>query len=394
MVELTKDEERILNGERGEWLAKAMQTIVKVAEALEAERLVEISGAHISGISYKNLGLEGVDFIEEMAGSGLRFTVPTTLNPAGFDIANYRDMGVSDEVYTLQLRVIKAFECMGARAMLTCTPYLYSPPRFGEHLAWAESNAVLYANSVLGARTNREGGPLALMEAVVGRAPCTGLHLKEERLPTISVDLGEVKREVERKGYYSVLGYVVGDLVGSGVPVVLNPPAGLREPKLQRLFLSAVGASSSVGLLLIEGVSPEFKQPRGVEVIRLGVEDLREAVDRWNAEETDAIVLGCPHLSPSELAEVCARVKGRRVKRRVILFTSRSCVSKVPWVLRKLRESGVEVYTDTCMVVCDLRRMGILSCSTDSAKAAYYLSSQGYAVSLAPREVLMSNLLS
>lgn len=394
MVELTKDEERILSGEKGEWLAKAMQVVVKVAEVLEAGRLVKISSAHISGISYKNLGLEGVEFIEEIAENGLRFAVATTLNPAGFDITSYRDMGVSDEVYSLQLRVLKAFERMGARVTLTCTPYLYSPPRFGEHLAWAESSAVLYANSILGARTNREGGPLALLEAVVGRAPCTGLHTAEGRLPTISVDLSEVKREVERRGWYSILGYTIGDLIKSGVPVLLNPPAGLCEPKLQRLFLSAVGASSSVGLLLIEGVSPEFKPLREVEVIRLGVKDLQEAASKWNSGESDAIVLGCPHLSPGELTELCARIKGKQVKRRAIFFTSRSYISKVPWAAQKLREAGVEVYTDTCMVVCDLRRMGIFSCSTDSAKAAHYLSSQGYVVSLVPREVLIDSIFS
>ncbi|MEM1509424.1 MAG: aconitase X catalytic domain-containing protein [Thermofilaceae archaeon] len=394
MVELTRDEERILSGEKGEWLAKAMQTVVKVAEVLEADRLVKISSAHISGISYKNLGLEGVEFIEKISGNGLGFSVTTTLNPAGFDIINYRDMGVSDEIYSLQLRVLKAFKRMGARVTLTCTPYLYSPPRFGEHLAWAESNAVLYANSMLGARTNREGGPLALLEAIVGRAPHTGLHTTEGRLPTISVDLSEVKREVERRGWYSLLGYVIGDLIKSGVPVLLNPPVGLREPKLQRLFLSAVGASSSVGLLLIEGVSPEFKPSREVEAIRLGVKDLQEAASKWNVEESDAIVLGCPHLSPSELTELYTRIKGRRVKCQAIFFTSRSCISKVPWVVQKLRESGIKIYADTCMVVCDLRRMGIFSCSTDSAKAAYYLSSQGYSVSLIPREVLIDNILS
>ncbi|MCD6356969.1 MAG: aconitase X catalytic domain-containing protein [Thermoproteales archaeon] len=386
---LTDEEARLLRGEAGEGVAEAMEVVVRVAEAIGAERLVKISRAHISGISFRNLGEEGIEFIEEMARKGLRFAVPTTVNPAGMDMENWRRMGVNAWEYEAQARVLRALEAMGAEITLSCTPYLYSPPRYGEHVAWAESNAVLYANSVLGARTNREGGPLALFEAIVGRAPYAGLHTDEGRAPTIAVDLSPVKRLGEEGGYYSALGYLVGSVAKTGVPLLLNTPSGLSTSCNLKLFLAAVGASSSVGLALIEGISPEFRRVEGLDTVALEPHQLVEVLEKWGEVDVDAVVLGCPHLSPQELVELYNRLRGRRLLRRLLLFTSRWAASRATHAVRGLKEVGAEVYVDTCMVVGDLRRMGVESCATDSAKAAYYLTNQGYRVWLAPRDALL-----
>ncbi|MCS7104695.1 MAG: aconitase X catalytic domain-containing protein [Thermofilaceae archaeon] len=386
---LTRKEEEILNGVRGEGLALAMETVVKVAEVLGATRLVEISSAHVSGVSYKNLGEEGVEFIEKLADKGLRFAVPTTVNPAGFDTCAYAKMGVGSREYQLQMRVITALSSMGAKVILSCIPYITYPPKYGDHLAWAESNAVLYANSVIGARTNREGGPFSILEALVGRAPYVGLHTKEGRAPTIAVDMQAVREFVEEKGYYSALGYLLGSIVKTGIPLVYNPPNGLRRPSNVRLFLASVGASSSIGLTLIEGVSPEFRRVKGLEMIDMELKDLFEITEKWRSEEVDAIVIGCPHLSPGELVELLNLLKGKRVNKRLMVFTSRWSIIKAAKVVRELENLGVEVYADTCMVVGDLSTLGLRSCATDSAKAAYYLTNQGYVVYLASRNELL-----
>lgn len=391
-MRLTEEERRLLEGDAGEGVAEAMEVVVRVAEALGAEKLVKVERAHVSGISYRNLGEEGVEFLEEMARKGLCFSVPTTVNPAGMDMRNWRKMGVDEQEYEAQARVLRALKAMGAQITLSCTPYLFTPLSYGEHVAWSESSAVLYANSVLGARTNREGGPLALFEAVVGRAPYAGLRTDEGRAPTIAVDLSPVKPLVEEGGYYSALGYLLGNTVRTGVPLLFNVPKGLREPCNLKLFLAAVGASSSIGLVLIESLSPEYRPVEDLEVTALEPHQLVEVTERWGEADVDAVVLGCPHLSPQELEDVYERLKGRELRRRAIVFTSRWAVSRAPRTVEGLKEEGVEVYADTCMVVSDLRRMGVESCATDSAKAAYYLTNQGYRVWLAPRETLLEAL--
>ena len=394
MVQLTPEEKGMLAGSLGEGVALAMESVVRVAEVLGAPRLVKVSSAHISGVSYKNLGEEGVEFLEELAAKGARFSVPTTVNPAGFDMEVYREMGVGEEEYELQMRIVRALASMGARVTLSCTPYLINPPSFGDHLAWAESNAVLYANSVIGARTNREGGPLSVLEAIVGRAPYVGLHTDEGRAPTVVVDADGVRSFVERTGAVSALGYLLGAKVKAGVPLLVNAPRNLAHPGNLRLFLAAVGAASSIGMVLVEGVSPEFKRVEGLKEIALEEGELERVLDKWSGEAFDAVVLGCPHLSPGELAELASRLGGRRVKGRVLVFTSRWAVSRAADAVEALRRSGVEVYADTCMVVGNLSALGVRRCATDSAKAAFYLSNQGYEVVLAPRDFLLKAVLS
>jgi len=393
-VQLTEEEERILSGERGEGLARALEAVVRVAEALGAPRLVRIAGAHISGVSYRNLGEEGVEYLEELAREGLRFSVPTTVNPGGFDLVLFREMRVGEEEYALQLRALRALASMGASITLTCTPYLIRPPSYGDHLAWAESSAVLYANSVVGARTNREGGPLSVLEALVGRAPYAGLHTDEGRRPSVAVDLSLIASYVDRTGAYSALGYLVGELVGRGVPALYNLPKGLSAPPNLRLFLAAVGAASSVGLVLLEGISPEFRREPDLEVLRPEEGELREVLGRWALDDFDAAVIGCPHLSPEELTELARRLGGRTLRRRLLLFASRWSIGRAREAVARLRELGAEVYADTCMVVGNLAALGVRRCITDSAKAAYYLSNQGYEVALAPRDAVLNAITS
>jgi len=174
----------MLDGEEGPAAAKSMELLVALGEVLGAERLVPVESVHISGVSYKNLGDAGLDFLEDQADLGARARVRATLNPAGMDLDRWRGMGVPEAFADGQLRVVHAFERMGVESTCTCTPYLVGHvPRPGSQIAWAESSAVAYSNSVLGARTNRESGPTTLASAVTGRAALYGCRLEENRLP-------------------------------------------------------------------------------------------------------------------------------------------------------------------------------------------------------------------
>ncbi len=182
----------------------------------------------IAGVSYDNLGEAGLEFLDEMAAGGGRSRVLTTLNPAGMDMENWQALGISPEFAAQQLRVMAAFARMNVITTCTCTPYLAGNlPHFGEHIAWAESSAVCYANSVLGARSNREGGPSALAAALTGRTPAYGYHLDENRQPDLLV---EVQANVAGTQAFGALGKAVGDRLqeaGKRLPYLARPGASL-----------------------------------------------------------------------------------------------------------------------------------------------------------------------
>ncbi|MEB3825136.1 MAG: aconitase X catalytic domain-containing protein, partial [Desulfurococcales archaeon] len=215
---LTREEERIYNGEYGEALQKAIRVIVKVGEALGASRLIRIRHAHVSGISYNNIGDAGLGFIEDLYRSGARFKVETTINPVGTDMDNpYIVPGVTPEFVSKQAKIIKYLSAMGAKPVMTCTPYYVDTIKPGWHLAWGESSAVAYANSVIGAWTNREGGPLALLAGILGKTYYAGVHLPENRLPRTRI---VVEKYVEDQAYAGIIGKLVAEKTRRKPPLV------------------------------------------------------------------------------------------------------------------------------------------------------------------------------
>jgi predicted aconitase len=174
---LTKNEERMLDGKEGYAVKKSMEILVALGNIYGAEKLIEVGSVQVAGVSYHNLGDAGLEFLNELAKDG-KVRVLTTLNPAGMDLENWRNLGIDEEFARKQNMVIEAFSKMGIIISCTCTPYLIGNlPRYGEHIAWSESSAVTFANSVIGAKTNREGGPSALAAAFVGKTPCYGLRI-------------------------------------------------------------------------------------------------------------------------------------------------------------------------------------------------------------------------
>lgn len=370
---LTREEERMLNGEKGEAARLAIRTIMKVGEALGANRLVEIKHAHVSGISYLNIGDPGLEFIEHLSNLGAKIRVFGTINPLAFDLDFPKDFNISEEEYKKQLRIIDALKNMGFRATFTCTPYYIRKPGLGEHLAWGESSAVAYANIVYGARTNKEGGPIALLAAIIGRTYYSGLHLTENRIPRIHFKtLFKISNTVEA----GLLGYYIGRL-SKGKTSYLENVIQWRESWI-KAYAAAIGTTSDNPLTIIGNVSPEtrlYNKDYIEEKITISKDELEEAyyelVDR-NVNE-NVVFFGCPHLGLEELRELALSID-RYYGKPIILSTSRYVYARAlkEGIIRRLEEKGVKIIKDTCPVVSRIFQTNIVV-KTNSAKASFYL---------------------
>ncbi len=301
----------------------------------------------------------------------------TTLNPAGMDLTNWQSLGIHSDFAQKQLEIIDAYRRLGLETTCTCTPYLAgNKPGFAEHIAWSESSAVVYANSVLGARTNREGGPSALAASLTGRTPLYGYHLAENRVPTLVVD---VDAELKSAEDFSATGYFIGKVVKNGVPHF----RGIKEAGLEELktLSAALASSGSVAMFHIEGLTPEATDnPKGIETISFTKRDLVEATTGLNDDWVpDFVSVGCPHCSLEELATISGLLNGRRVSREFWVCCSREVKrqSDEMGYSRTIEASGAKFACDTCMVVAPIEALGYKVVATNSAKACHYLRNNG-----------------
>lgn len=342
---LLPEEERILAGEQGETRQMMMEILVALGKVFGAENLVPIMSAQVSGASFKTIGEAGLEWL---SGLDARVAVPTVLNPVGMDRKRWREMGIPEAFASKQEEVIAAYSRLGIRLECTCTPYYLYRTKFGEHLAWSESSAVAYANSVIGARTNREGGPGALAGAIIGKTPAYGLHLVERRRPDL-VFAVEPSPEWDDSAMYGALGYFTGKIAGNRIPFF----SGIRPKRDQLKALgAAMAASGAVALFHVDGITPEariFSYPTdGLETIPVTVSEVRVLSREM---PPDAVALGCPHCSPEELSGIARLLDGRRVRIPVYVFSARKVIERNAEAVAIIERSGAKVYADTCMVV-------------------------------------------
>lgn len=364
----------MLAGEFGPGVKRAMEIIVALGKIYGAQELVAVQSVQVAGVSYKNLGDAGLEFLQEWAEQGARVRVPTTLNPAGMDLNHWRELGISAEFAHKQTAVIEAFKAMGIVPSCSCTPYLTGNlPTFGQHIAWSESSAVSFANSVLGARTNREGGPSALAAAITGRTARYGLHLDGNRRATHII---EVHCPVTSEADFGALGYLVGKRVKNGVPYF----RGLEDSGQDGLKAlgAAMAASGAVALYHVEGVTPEA-QARDVgaaEAETIIVDSLDEGYAALNSpvDEIDLVSIGCPHASLAEIEDIARWLEGKRVKARLWITTAREIKERAQekGLVELIEAAGGRVVADTCLVVAPIEELGLRSLATNSAKAAFY----------------------
>jgi len=379
-LELSQEEREFLDGSQGRATAKAMEILVALGTIYGAERMLPVSSVQIAGVSYDNLGEAGLQFLDEMAEGGGQSRVLATLNPAGMDVESWQALGISPEFAAQQQRVIAAFARMNVITTCTCTPYLAGNlPRFGEHIAWAESSAVCFANSVLGARSNREGGPSALAAALTGRTPAYGYHLDENRLPDLLV---EVQTEVTGTQAFGALGKAAGDRLqkaGKKTPYFRGlEQATLEELKSLCASLATYGGSA---LFHIQGVTPEAGLVRlPTESIAIRQADLEAAsasLSDADPSEVDFVSLGCPHLSLREVAHLAELLQGRRVRGEFWITTARPIkqIADRMGYTQVIEASGAKFAADTCCVVAPIKGR-FTAMATDSAKACYYAASK------------------
>ncbi len=371
-MHLDRDEERALSGEQGEGRQKAMELLTALGDIFGASRLVPIASAQVSGASFKTVGEAGIQWLESMA-RNTRVSVPAMVNPLGLDLRRWRSMGISEEFHARQMRIVSAYHAMGLLPVYSCTPYLAGHrPRRGQHIAWAESSATVFANSVAGAKTNREGGPSALAAAIIGKTPEYGLHLDENRSPRIAIELDTMDSEM-----IPLAGYLVGKIAGNRVPLVTGRRMSTDEHKA---FGAAVAATGAVSMYVPDpGQERPIKRYGDIEErVIVTVDDVHRCAEELRGDgECDLVAIGCPHCSVRELRSMASRLKGRRPRtdKDVWICTSRRACESAPEAVRLLRRFG-KVLCDTCMVVAPVEEL-YSSTATNSGKAMVYLPTLG-----------------
>jgi len=363
---LTRHEEKMLDGEYGWANQVSMKILVRLGELFGATRLIPVQSAHLSGVSYKHMGDASIDFLNALAEGGGKAQTLSTLNPSSFD-PTYLTSRYQSERLKKQLRIIDLYTRMGINPTLTCTPYYLRKPKKGRHLAWAESSAVIYANSVLGAWTNREGSPSALAAALIGKTPDYGVHQAANRQPNVLV---KVETSLKNEAEYGALGIYLGKILKDKVPAF----EGLCSPSDDDLKQLGAGMASSGMTALFYYKARSEKEK--LETVSVETKDLKKAVSGLcTATETpDLVFVGCPHCSLKEVKSVASLLEGKKVRKNVELWvcTSRHVRAKAKNYVGIIERAGGHVLCDTCAVVTWIKDLDMLMLMTNSAKTAYY----------------------
>ncbi|HEY4675108.1 MAG TPA: aconitase X catalytic domain-containing protein [Candidatus Bathyarchaeia archaeon] len=365
---MTREEERVYDGECG-WASKiCMKILVRLGELFDAEKLIPISSAHASGVSYKTLGDAPTEFLQALADADGKAKVEATTNPQSFDMG-YLSKRFDKEVREKQLKVLDQFERMGFTQSLTCTPYYLKTPEKGAHLAWAESSAVVYANSVLGAWTNREGGPSALASAIVGKTPEYGMHKAKNREPKVLVKLETL---LENETEYGALGILLGKILEDKIPVIQGLENASKDDLKQ--LGAALASTGMTNMFYTENVAEKTGEFEKISIEHKDIKKTIEDLSTASNAKADLVFIGCPHCSLDEIKHVADLIGDRKVRDGTELWvcTSRCVRAKAVESVKRIEHSGSHVITDTCAVVTWTDRLGIKTIMTNSAKTAHY----------------------
>jgi predicted aconitase len=387
---LTDDETAIAAGRDGEGAAIALRLVAESGRLLGAADLVPVVSAHIDGCLYH--GDSGTEFAEFLVAKGARVRVPATLNVGALDLLRPGNVRLAGARRDMALRLMRAYEALGCRATWTCAPYQAGHrPDAGSDVAWGESNAVAFCNSVLGARTNRYGDFLDIACAIIGRAPRYGLHLPQHRRATVLVDTSAISDSLKAKeAFWPVLGAWLGGRVGDDIAVIDGLAGHATEDWLKSLG-AAAASTGAVALFHVVGVTPEAPDAAAIlaerhATVRLTPADIRQAralLSTAAGEAVDAVAVGSPHFSHDEVATLAHLLAGRRTVVPIYLNTSRHVLGRLErdGRLAPLTAAGVVPIVDTCVVATPILPPdgGVLM--TNSGKFAFYApGNTGYAV--------------
>lgn len=364
-MELARDEEEALDGKRGNALSSAYKILVAIGEATDAKKLIPIKWAHISGVNYNTIGDAGVQFLDKFS-SDAKATVMTSINPMGYD----RTMPINDIPSSFQEKqesIVRSYERMGTMPSFTCTPYeIFDIPQKGTVVSFAESNAAVFSNSVLGLKTNKESALSALASSVTGKAPLSDLRLEEARNPKVAIRADfELKTELD----YGLLGYYAGKVIKDSALELdsVNSPSMMQEKAL----CAAIGTSGSCGMFTLGG-------GKARETISYGKKEAMSVMDELNTvDDADLITFGSPQLGMSELELLAHITENKKFTRRCMVFCSRAIHNEAikTGLSGKIERTGVDFKCDSCTCLTPyVTKERHDSVITNSVKAAYYLS--------------------
>lgn len=362
-MELTKEEEEALDGKQGETLALAYRTLVAIGEASNADRLIPIEWAHLSGVNYNTIGDAGKEFLSHLS-KDARFKVKTTVNPMGFDFDSVSQYKLDDKFIENQRSIKNSYEKMGVIPSYSCIPYeIFDVPKQGTHVSFAESNAAIYANSFSGLKTNKEGAFSALASALTGKSPCSDLRDDDVRKPNLTI---RMKVESRDELTYGMLGYFAGKVAGSSV--ALSGVNNLDRRSCKSLC-AGMGTSGACGMFT-------FGEEEG-EKIDFDKNEMQKIHDELNtSEKGDLITLGSPQLGIEEIGDLALMLKGRSFQKRCMIFCPRAIKGQMTDLgyANEIKRAGGELLYDCCTCLSPLvDNKEVDSVVTNSVKGAYYL---------------------
>jgi len=375
----------MLSGDHGPAAKMAMSIVARMAAVAGASELLDISGAHIDSTVY--IGEAGLEFAERLANLGAKVAVPTTLNVSGLDEHHWREWAVPSDWAKQAYRQMIAYQSMGTIPTWTCAPYQTEMrPSFGQQIAWGESNAIVFANSVLGARTERYPDLFDICCAITGRAPAIGLHLTENRAGELLFRLIDIpERLMLRDDFYPVFGNLIGKASLDKVPVIEGMP-GIPDEDQLKAFGAAAASSGGVGMFHMIGITPEartleeaFQGKAPIETINVTIDALRgsrRTLTHTDSNKLDLVVLGSPHFSLLEYKRLAPMLIGKRKHPNVkFLVTSSRAMTQLAQkagFLEPLESFGAQITVDTCILTSPMLPAEIQNLMTNSAKFAYY----------------------
>ena len=376
MLDLTKEEEAALKGESGETIQLAYRILVATGEATDAERLVPIEWAHVSGVNYNTIGDAGEEFLSKLS-EDAQVKVKTTVNPMGYDIDNVSNYNLDENFIKKQESIRESYVKMGVTPSFSCIPYeIFDLPKNDTQVSFAETNAAIYVNSIGHLKTNKESAFSALASALTGKSPYSDLR-KDLDPPNLTI---RMKLENPNELELGMLGFYAGKVADSSVRI-----SGVNDMDRRscKSLCGGMGTSGRCGKFVLEDEDKES------EKIDFGKEEMKNVYDELNTTDTsDLITLGSPQLGLDELSDLASMLKGKSFKKRCMVFCPRSIQNQAKKLgyTGEIERAGCEVLTDCCTCLTPLiDKKNVDGVTTNSIKGAYYLkNSNGVDVNLKP----------
>ncbi len=372
-MELTREEESALKGEQGEIMQMAFRILVATGEATDAEKLVPIEWAHLSGVNYNTIGDAGEELLSSISKEA-KVKVKTSLNPMGFDIDNVSNYNLDENFISKQLSIKKSYETMGVIPSFSCIPYeIFDIPKRGTQVAFAESNAAIHVNSFDNLKTNKESSFSALASAITGKSPNSSLRKETSSKLTI-----RMKVENPNELTYGMLGFFAGKVGDESVNI---SGIGQLDRRSCKSLCGGMGTSGTCAKFYFDEDNPES------EKVDFDQEEMNKVYDELNTcEKGDLITLGSPQLGLEEISDLAIRLKGRSFKKRCMIFCPRVIKEQATKLghTNELERAGCEILSDCCTCLTPLiKKEEVDAVTTNSIKGAYYLkNSNGVDVNL------------